>query len=92
MRLFYQQIVAAAGHDLELVRVSDDVLPADPRATGIVSQHLLASSAKARRLLHWSDTGSLDTLARSVRWHLDHPPAESEGEFSADEAALNAGR
>jgi nucleoside-diphosphate-sugar epimerase len=91
MRLFYEQIVAAAGADLELVRVRDEALPADLRAVGAVEQHVLASAQKARDVLGWRDSDGTTVLRRSVRWHLEHPPAEWDSDFSADDAALAAG-
>jgi nucleoside-diphosphate-sugar epimerase len=90
MRLFYEQIVAAAGAELELVRVRDDLLPADLRAVGAVEQHLLASAQKARDVLGWRDSDGTTVLRRSVRWHLEHPPPEWDSDFSADDAALGA--
>jgi len=90
MRLFYEQIVAAAGAELELVRVRDDLLPADLRAVGAVEQHLLSSAQKARDVLGWRDSDGTAVLRRSVRWHLEHPPPEWDSDFSADDAALDA--
>jgi nucleoside-diphosphate-sugar epimerase len=90
MRLFYEQIVAAVGADLELVRVRDEVLPGDLRAVGAVEQHLLSSAEKARSVLGWRDSDEMSVLRRSVRWHLEHPPPEWSRDFSADEAALEA--
>ncbi len=58
MRLFYEQVVAATGRELELVRVPDSTLPADLRAAGAVEQHLLASPNKIREVLDWRDTGT----------------------------------
>lgn len=91
MRLFYEQIVGAAEAGLELVRVDDDVLPADLRATGAVDQHLLASAQKARDVLGWRDTDATAALRRSVQWHVQHPPPDWSPDFSADEAALGVG-
>ena len=88
IRLAYQQIISASGADLNLVRVPDSALPADLRGTGAVSQHLLASGAKARDLLGWSDTADDQVLRRSVAWHLDHPPSGPDSDWSADDCAL----
>ncbi|MEV4411202.1 NAD-dependent epimerase/dehydratase family protein [Catellatospora sp. NPDC049609] len=88
MRLFYEQIIAAAGADLELVRVADEVLPADLRASGAVGQHVLAGAQKAREVLGWRDSEPHAALRRSVRWHLDHPPKDWDTDFSPDDAAL----
>jgi nucleoside-diphosphate-sugar epimerase len=90
MRLFYEQILAAAGADLELVRVRDEILPGDLRAVGAVEQHLLASAQKARDVLGWRDSDETTAMRRSVLWHLQHPPSEQDSDFSADEAALRA--
>jgi nucleoside-diphosphate-sugar epimerase len=91
MRLFYEQIVGAAEAGLEFVRVGDDVLPGDLRATGAVDQHLLASAQKARDVLGWRDTDPTAALRRAVRWHVQHPPPDWSRDFSADEAALRTG-
>ncbi|GIH19862.1 NAD-dependent epimerase/dehydratase family protein [Rugosimonospora africana] len=91
MRLFYEQVIAAAGADLELVRVSDDRLPADLRSVGAVDQHLLASAQKAREVLGWRDSDRETAMRRSVRWHLNNPPLEWSDDFSQDDAALRAG-
>jgi nucleoside-diphosphate-sugar epimerase len=84
-----REILAAAGADLELVRVADDELPDDLELTKSWPQHLLFSSAKAQRLLGWTPTDSAKTVARSVRWHLAHPP-ESAGDFAADDQAMSS--
>lgn len=89
VRLFFEQIISAADADLELVRVPDHALPPDLRATGALAQHLLASPAKAQRILGWVATEREDNLRRSVRWHLDHPPEQWSTDFTADDAALN---
>jgi nucleoside-diphosphate-sugar epimerase len=90
MRLFYEQILAAADADLELVRVADDMLPADLRSVGAVDQHLLASAQKARDALGWRDSDGTAVLRRSVQWHLNHPPPDCNSDFSADETAIRA--
>jgi uncharacterized protein YbjT (DUF2867 family) len=76
------------GTSLELVRVPDETLPSDLRDTGALSQHLLASPARATSILRWRDTVSRQTLRQAVTWHLDHPPSVSLGDFSDDDAAL----
>jgi nucleoside-diphosphate-sugar epimerase len=90
MRLFYEQILATADADLELVRVRDELLPADLRAVGAVEQHLLASAQKAREVLGWRDSDATAALRRSVQWHLGHLPSDWNSDFSADDAALRA--
>jgi nucleoside-diphosphate-sugar epimerase len=90
MRLFYEQVIAAAEASLELVQVPDEVLPEDLGATGTLSQHLLASPAKAAEVLGWHAAASPQVLRRAVAWHLRHPPADASGDFTADDAALAA--
>lgn len=90
MRLFYQQVITAASASLELVRVPDQMLPPDLRDTGALSQHLLASPAKAHQMLGWRDTADHNVLRRAVAWHLDHPPSNPDSDFSADDTALAA--
>lgn len=85
-------ILEAAGSDAELVRVPDDLLPEDLRLTGSISQHLLADSSKARRLLGWSDSDPMDAVRASVAWHLMHPPPDPDSDFSPDDDALRTAR
>jgi nucleoside-diphosphate-sugar epimerase len=90
-RLFAEQILAAAGaSDVELVRVPDDRLPADLGLTGTLSQHLLMDSGKAREVLGWNESEPMTMLSRSVRWHLDNPPADTTTDWAKDESALAA--
>jgi nucleoside-diphosphate-sugar epimerase len=88
MRLFYEQVISAAGTPLELVRVPDLALPPDLQETGTPSQHLLASPRRALEVLGWSATASPQVLRRSVAWHLRHPPRDTDPDFSADDEAL----
>jgi len=88
MRLFYQQVISAAGASTELVRVPDEALPPDLEETGTVSQHLLASPQRAREVLGWSATASPQVLRRAVAWHLAHPPRDPGTDFTADDNAL----
>jgi nucleoside-diphosphate-sugar epimerase len=88
MRLFYEQVSSATDGGVELVRVPDETLPPDLRDTGALSQHLLASPARALAMLGWRDTAGLQILRRAVSWHLAHPPSEPDVDFSADDAAL----
>ena len=94
MRLFYEQVISAAGASLELVRVPDEVLPPDLRETGTLSQHLLVSPLKARDVLGWTATASASAqvLERAVAWHLRHPPDDADTGFTADDEALAAAR
>jgi nucleoside-diphosphate-sugar epimerase len=91
VRLWAEQILAAAGWEAELVGVPEESLPEDLEITGSFSQHWLADATKARELLGWVHSPSERAVERSVRWHLEHPPNET-GDFGADEAALTAGR
>ena len=92
MRLHFEQVIAAADARLELVRVPDEALPPDLAVTGTISQHLLASPAKAREVLGWRATSDPEVLRRAVAWHLHHPPHDADTDFSADDAALAAAR
>jgi nucleoside-diphosphate-sugar epimerase len=83
-----RKILEVAGHEAELVRVPDDRLPRDLGLTAGIEQHLLASSARATRELGWEPTDLDEAIGRSVRWHLENPPAEPDDDFTADEEAL----
>jgi nucleoside-diphosphate-sugar epimerase len=88
MRMWSQMILDAAGSRAELVRVSDDKLPEDLKATGTMSQHIAASAQKARSMLGWTTSDPAESLRTTVRWHLANPPAKSDPDFSADDLAL----
>lgn len=90
VRQWAQQILAAAGHEAELVRVPDEALPADLEITAAIAQHWLTTPAKAQALLGWQPRSAKDTVARSVRWHLDNPPTTPDPGFADDERALAA--
>jgi len=90
IRVWAEQILAAAQSDAELVRVSDDALPEDLKLTGAMSQHLLTDSSRAREVLGWVHADPLDGIRQSVRWHLEHPPADPDPGFDADDQALQA--
>ena len=92
MRLHYEQVIAAAGASLELVRVPDEALPPDLAVTGTISQHLMASPARAREVLGWRAAARPPVLRRAVAWHLSHPPGDADTDFSADDQALAAAR
>ena len=92
VRLFYEQVISAAGASLELVRVPDELLPPDLRETGTFSQHLLVSPLKAREVLGWRATAGPQVLRRAVAWHLSHPPEDAEAGFAGDDDALAAAR
>ena len=89
-RLFAEEILAAAGaSDVELVKVRDELLPEDLALTGMLTQHLLVDSSKARAVLGWSPVDPAASLVTSVRWHLENPPSDASGDFSADDAVLD---
>jgi nucleoside-diphosphate-sugar epimerase len=88
IRAWYEQILAATGAQASLVPIGDAALPPDLGLSGTVRQHLLVDSSKARDMLGWVHADPSETVPRSVRWHLEHPPAESDPDFSADDAAL----
>ena len=88
IRMWSRMILDAAGSDAELVKVADEALPEDLKPTGTMAQHIAASAKRARTLLGWTTSDPAETLRSTVRWHLDHPPAESDADFSADDLAL----
>ena len=90
MAMWSRMILEAAGSPMELVRVPDSALPEDLEVTGTMSQHILTSAAKARRLLGWSTSDPSETLRATVRWHLDHPPADAGVDFTDDDRALDS--
>jgi len=88
MGMWSRMILEAAGSNAELVRVADDVLPEDLKPTGTMTQHICASAHRARTLLGWTTSDPGETLRTTVRWHLDHPPADADSDFSSDDLAL----
>jgi len=88
MRMWARMILDAAGSDAELVRTPDDVLPEDLKPTGTMPQHIAASARKARAQLGWTTSDPFETLRTTVRWHLDHPPANPDNDFAPDDRAL----
>jgi nucleoside-diphosphate-sugar epimerase len=88
MRLWSEAILDAAGSSAELVRVRDEALPEDLRFTGTVTQHILASGKKAKAMLGWQTSDPIESLRTTVSWHLDHPPADADANFDADDRAL----
>jgi nucleoside-diphosphate-sugar epimerase len=88
MRMWSRMILDAAESDAELVRVADELLPEDLKSTGTMTQHIAASSHKARSMLGWTTSDPVESLRTSVRWHLANPPANSDADFSADDLAL----
>ncbi len=90
-----QQILDAAGHQAELVALPESALPALPADLDLTRehrQHLLLDSGKIGRMLGWRPTPPGEAIARSVRWHLAHPPEQAGADFTADDQALAAAR
>jgi nucleoside-diphosphate-sugar epimerase len=87
MRLWIEQILAASGAEIELVRVPDDVLPEDLDITADIPQHWMASADKAHRELGWRHADPENCIRRSVQWHLAQP-VPVDDDFAADDRAL----
>jgi nucleoside-diphosphate-sugar epimerase len=85
-----RQILAAAGGTAKLVTVPDAVVPNDMWLTRERRQHLLVDRRKITRTLGWQPTPAEKTIARSVAWHLKHPPKDADMDFGADDHALMA--
>ncbi len=88
MAMWSRMILEAASSSAELVRVADELLPEDLKATGTMKQHIAATSRRARDLLGWATSDPAQTLHTTVRWHLDHPPSDADEDFTADDFAL----
>ena len=90
VRLWAEQILAAAGHEAELVRVPDERLSEDLLLTSEIPQPWMVDSSKARERLGWVHRPARECVERSVRWHLRRPPqaAEIDLDLSVDDAAL----
>jgi len=86
--LWSRMILDASGSRAELVRVAEELLPEDLKPTGTMPQHIAASAHKARSVLGWTTSDPVKTLRVTVRWHLDHPPANADADFGADDRAL----
>jgi nucleoside-diphosphate-sugar epimerase len=91
MRGWAEQILVAAGHEAELVPVPEHVVPADLGITKSVAQHIVFDGHKAAELLGWRPTELAAGIARSVGWHLAHPPEDASDDFAEDDAALAHG-
>jgi nucleoside-diphosphate-sugar epimerase len=87
LRLWIQHITAAAGSDMELVRVPDDALPDDLEITGDIAQHWLTSPAKAGEVLGWTHRDAGECVRESVEWHMAHS-SYADNDFAADDRAL----
>jgi len=88
MTMWSRMILESAGSNAELVKVADELLPDDLKPTGTMTQHIAASSRRARTLLGWTTSDPAETLRTTVRWHLDNPPAAGNADFGADDLAL----
>ena len=73
-----------------LEQVPEKLVPEDMEATKGIAQHLLVDSRKAVTQLGWRPTDPAETIPVSVRWHLAHPPADPDQDFSPDDRALAA--
>jgi UDP-glucose 4-epimerase len=89
IRGWAEDILAAAGHEAELVTVADAVVPEDLSITRSVAQHIVFDGYRAFELLGWRPTDVQATLCRSVEWHLAHPPADADPDFTPDDVALS---
>jgi nucleoside-diphosphate-sugar epimerase len=90
VRDYAGRILAAAGYRAELVTVPEPLVPDDMEATKSIAQHFLVDSRKAMTQLGWRPTDPAQTIPISVRWHLAHPPADPDQDFSPDDRALAA--
>ena len=90
VRDYATRILTAAGHEAELVTVPERHVPDDMEATKSIAQHFLVDSRKAVTELGWRPTDPAETIPVSVRWHLAHPPAGPDQDFSPDDRALAA--
>jgi nucleoside-diphosphate-sugar epimerase len=70
VRVWMEQIVEAAGADVEFVRVPDEELPEDLEISGDLGQDWLASAEKAERILGWTHAPPAACVHESVAWHL----------------------
>jgi nucleoside-diphosphate-sugar epimerase len=87
---YVRRILAAAGHDVELVTVPERDVPEDMKSTRSMAQHFLVDSRKAAAVLGWRPSDPAQTIGVSVRWHLAHPPGDPDQDFSPDDRALAA--
>jgi nucleoside-diphosphate-sugar epimerase len=89
-RDYARRILAATGHEAELVTVPEPLVPDDMEATKSIAQPFLVDSGKAVARLGWRPTDPAETIPISVRWHLAHPPAGPDQDFDPDDRALAA--
>jgi nucleoside-diphosphate-sugar epimerase len=88
IHLWVEQILEAADHEAELVRVPEDQLPEDLAITGEIPQPWMMDAAKAAQQLGWVHAPAAECVANSVRWHLNNPPPEDPENFTADDVAF----
>jgi UDP-glucose 4-epimerase len=88
LRSWAAKILDAAGSRAELVDVPEPALPPDLMLTKSPRQQLLFDARKARDVLGWRASDPNEALRRSVRWHLENPPAARGFDPTADERAL----
>jgi nucleoside-diphosphate-sugar epimerase len=84
-----RHILGAAGHEAELVPVPEHVLPADLALMASQAQPMLFDCSRIVQELGWRARPFEEAVELSVRWHLDHPPAD-DTDFEADDRALAA--
>lgn len=90
IRLWAEQILVAAGHEAELVRVPEAWLPEDLGLTGEIAQPWTLDATKAAEQLGWVHAPWRECVNKSVRWHLANPPPGEPADFSTDDDALAA--
>ena len=83
-----RRILAAAGHEAELVTVPDSAVPPDLQITRATAQHFLCDCGKLGRVLGWKPDDMTGSIIRSVTWHLSNPPSAAPPDFAPDDRAL----
>lgn len=85
-----RRILAAAGHEAELVTVPDSAVPPDLAITRAAAQHFLCDCGKLGRVLGWKPDDVTGSTIRSVKWHLANPPDAAPADLANDDRALAA--
>src|ERR1019366_5931043 len=76
MRLFYEQVVAAADDDLEFfASATTCCLPIFARPG---TRAASSGQRRAREIIGWEAAADSRVLRRSVQWHISHPPADPD--------------
>lgn len=70
IRLWVEEILAAADHDAELVQVPEDQVPDEMALTKTIPQPWQLDSTKAATNLDWTHAPWQECVHRSVRWHM----------------------